>query len=85
MEYTKIVTAEDLSRYAERNESRGVIPELVYLLVRQSLSHGDNCRIPYGDSVNQTGLDGNVECAQGFFQFVPKGRSYWEIGTGRNP
>ena len=85
MEYTKIVTTEDLSRYAERNESRGVIPELVYLLVRQSLSHGDNCRIPYGDSVNQTGLDGNVECAQGFFQFVPKGRSYWEIGTGRNP
>lgn len=85
MEHTKIITAEDLSRYAERNESRGVIPELVYLLVRQSLSHGDNCRIPYGDSVNQTGLDGNVECAQGFFQFIPKGRSYWEIGTGGTP
>lgn len=85
MEHTSIVTAEDLSRYADRNDSRGVIPELVYLLVRQAMTHGDDCRIPYGDSVNQSGLDGHVVCATGFFQFVPQGRSYWEIGTGREP
>jgi len=85
MKHTKIVTAEDLSRYADNPQSSQIVPELVYLLVRQSLSHGDDCRIPYGGSVNQPGLDGSVECAQGFFQFVPIGRSYWEIGTGRNP
>ncbi len=82
MEYTKIVTAEDLSRYANSYISRGVIPELIYLLIRQSISDGDDCRIPYGDGINQSGLDGSVDCAQGFLQFIPIGRSYWEIGTG---
>lgn len=85
MDHTRIVTAEDLSCYADRNDSRGVIPELVYLLVRQAMTHGDDCRIPCGDSVNQPGLDGYVKCKTGFYQFVPQGCSYWEIGTGGNP
>lgn len=82
MECTKIITAEDLSRYANSYISRGVIPELVYHLVRQSISEGDVCRIPYGDSINQQGLDGAVECTYNDLSFVPEGRSYWEIGTG---
>ena len=82
MECTKIITAEDLSRYANSYISRGVIPELVYHLVRQSISEGDVCRIPYGDSINQQGLDGVVECTYNDLSFVPEGRSYWEIGTG---
>ena len=85
MDHTRIVTAEELSRYADCNDSRGVIPELVYLLVRQAMTHGDDCRIPYGDSVNQPGLDGYVKCKTGFYQFVPQGCSYWEIGTGGKP
>jgi hypothetical protein len=43
------------------------------------------CRIPYGDAVNQPGLDGIVNCENGYFQFVPSGVSCWEIGTGRDP
>ena len=82
MECTKIITAEDLSRYANSYISRGVIPELVYHLVRQSISEGDVCRIPYGDSINQQGLDGVVECTYNDLSFVPEGCSYWEIGTG---
>ena len=85
MECTKIITAEDLSRYANSYISRGVIPELVYHLVRQSISEGDVCRIPYGDSINQQGLDGAVECTYNDLSFVPEGRSYWEIGTGADP
>lgn len=85
MEYTKIITDEDLSRYANSYISRGVIPELVYHLVRQSISEGDACRIPYGDSINQQGLDGVVECTYNDLSFVPEGRSYWEIGTGADP
>lgn len=84
MEHTKIVTAEDLSRYANSYISRAVIPELIYHLVSSSISKGDICRIPYGDSVNQSGWDGVVESVEAFLQFVPKGRSYWEIGTGKN-
>ena len=77
MDHTRIVTAEELSRYADCNDSRGVIPELVYLLVRQAMTHGDDCRIPYGDSVNQPGLDGYVKCKTGFYQFVPQGLGNW--------
>jgi hypothetical protein len=62
-----------------------VIPELVYLLIRQSVPDMIECRIPYGDAVNQPGLDGLVNCKNGYFQFVPDGVSCWEIGTGGNP
>ena len=61
-----------------------MIPELLYLLVNASPCL-TVCRIPYGDKVNQPGLDGRVEIENGFNQFVPKKSSVWEIGTGRNP
>jgi len=85
MQHTHIITAADLSRYADTRESQGVIPELVYLLIRQSVPNASACRIPYGDAVNQPGLDGVVECEEGYFQFVPDGSSCWEIGTGGDP
>ena len=85
MNHTHIVQAGDLSRYADTNESQGVIPELVYHLVRQSVSDATKCRIPYGDAVNQPGRDGFVESDAGYLPFVPVGSSYWEIGTGGDP
>ena len=85
MDHTHIVRARDLARYAETRESEAIIPELIYLLVKQSTSMTSLCRIPYGDAVNQPGADGLVEAAGGFLEFVPRGRSYWEIGTGSNP
>ncbi len=30
-------------------------------------------------------MDGLVETENGFRQFVPKGKSYWEISTGAHP
>lgn len=85
MEHTHIIKAGDLSRYADTRDSQGVIPELVYLLIRQSVSDTIECRIPYGDAVNQPGLDGLVNCKNGYLQFIPDGISCWEIGTGGNP
>ena len=85
MDYTHIVDASDLERYADTQASEGVIPELVYKLVNQSVSQMSVCRIPYGGAVNQPGKDGLVETEDGFREFVPKGKSYWEIGTGRDP
>lgn len=85
MEHTHIIKSGDLSRYADTRDSQGVIPELVYLLIRQSVPDVIECRIPYGDAVNQPGLDGLVKCKNGYFQFVPDGISCWEIGTGGNP
>lgn len=85
MDHTHIVQAGDLDRYAPTRESQAIIPELAYWLVKQSCSDLVVCRIPYGDAVNQPGWDGMVETEQGFLEFVPKGKSYWEIGTGADP
>lgn len=85
MDHTHIITAGQLHEYAERRDSQAVIPELIYLLVRQSVPAMQICRIPYGDAVNQPGCDGLVEVDSAFLEFVPKGRSYWEIGTGCDP
>ena len=85
MEHTHIISASDLEQYADRRESEAAIPELIYFLVKQSVSNTDECRIPYGDQVNQPGWDGRVHTEETFLEFVPRGWSYWEIGTGRNP
>ncbi len=85
MDHTLIVQATDLERYADRRDSHGVIPELVYLLVRQSVNEINVCRIPYGDQVNQPGMDGLVDAVDSYREFVPQGASYWEIGTNRDP
>jgi hypothetical protein len=85
MDHTHIVQAGDFDRYAPTRDSQAVIPELVYWLVKQSCPNLVVCRIHYGDAVNQPGWDGMVETDEGFFEFVPKGKSYWEIGTGADP
>ena len=85
MEHTQIITPADLAKYAGTRDSEAVIPELVWMLVRQSTSDLITCRIPYGDAINQPGLDGLVETESGFRQFIPKKRSLWEIGTGGEP
>jgi hypothetical protein len=86
MEHTQLINAIELENYASRRDSvAGVIPELLYFLVRQSAPDCTACRIPYGASINQPGLDGFVETVTGFREFVPRGRSYWEIGTGGEP
>ncbi|GIB10441.1 hypothetical protein VCSRO42_3365 [Vibrio cholerae] len=85
MDHTHIVQAGDLDRFAPTRESQSVIPELIYWLVKQSCSNLVLCRIPYGDAVNQPGWDGMVETDEGFLEFVPRGKSFWEIGTNANP
>ena len=85
MDHTHIVTANDLDRYSDTRDSEAVIPELIYWLVKQSVPPPYVCRIPYGDAVNQPGWDGIVEIKESFLEFVPEGKSYWEIGTGRDP
>lgn len=85
MEYTQIVTAEDLDDYSLRRDSEAIIPELIWMLVTASTPDITVCRIPYGGSINLPGLDGLVETQNGFRQFVPKGRSYWETGRSNKP
>jgi hypothetical protein len=85
MEHTHIVQAGALEAYSDRRESEAVIPELIYQLVRQSVRSLSVCRIPYGEQIGQPGYDGLVISDESFREFVPKGSSYWEIGTGGDP
>ena len=85
MDHTHIIQAGDLSRYADTRDSQGVIPELICRLIRQSVPNASVFRMPYGDDINQSGMDGIVECKDGYPPFVPDGKSCWEIGTGTNP
>ena len=85
MEHTQIIRAADLEEYAKRRDSQAVIPELINLLINRSVSDLTTCRIPYGDAINQPGFDGIVETEKGFSQFVPREKSFWEIGTGTAP
>jgi hypothetical protein len=85
MEHTQIVTAAELENYANTIESEAAVPELIWMLVKESSTDLTTCRIPYGDAVNQPGWDGLVETPSGFRQFVPQGKSFWEIGTGGDP
>lgn len=84
MEHTQIVTANELDSFADTRDSQAVIPELVWKLVNEAPGL-TTCRIPYGDAINQPGWDGLVETSHGFRQFVPQGRSFWEIGTKADP
>ena len=85
MEHTHIIHASELERYADTLDSQAVIPELIYFLVKQSISNPSSFRIPYGDSVNQPGWDGLVQTEEGFLGFVPKGNSCWEISAEKDP
>ncbi len=85
MTHTTIVDDTDLKLYASRRESHQVIPEVVSKLVFESAPGFSYCRIPYGDSIGQHGLDGKVETQQGFSSFVPAGRSIWEMGSDQHP
>ena len=85
MDHTHIIRATDLEDYANTRESEAVIPELINRLVKASAPNLTECRIPYGEAVNQSGWDGHVQTGEPFYEFVPGGDSYWEIGTGANP
>jgi hypothetical protein len=85
MEHTQIVTSNELQSFADTRLCEEVLPELIWLLITNSVLDLTECRIPYGDSITQPGFDGLVETANGFRQFVPQKKSYWEIGRGNNP
>jgi len=85
MEHTQIINATELENYADTRDSEAVIPELVCMLVKESVADLTACRIPYGDAINQPGWDGLVETEHGYRQFVPNKKSFWEIGTGSKP
>ena len=66
----------------DAREAQGLTVELVYRLVAASCPNPRKRRFPLGDSIGQHGPDGVLAVDRGYEPFVPKGLSYWEIGTG---
>lgn len=63
-------------------EARSLIPTMISRLVAKSCPNASERRFPSGDSIDQPGSDGFLRDENGHSPFVPKGDSFWEIGTG---
>lgn len=74
MQHTSIVTAAELEDYANTKASEAVIPELIYMLVNETVPDLTVCRIPNGDAINQSGWDGLVETKMAASNMCPKQR-----------
>lgn len=81
-----MITENQLDGWVRANsrDAQGVVVELVYRLVAASCPRPKRRRFPLGDSIGQPGPDGELDTEIDFNPFVPKGVSYWEIGTGVN-
>ena len=85
MQHTTLITEEILNSQSDYAESQGLIPELLFRLVVASVGNPIGLRIPFGGSVNQSGLDGLLVSPVSFGPYIPQGQSIWEIGTGNDP
>lgn len=85
VKHTFLVTPQSLQHFADTGEDvRGSIPELLFRLLATSVRDAAERRVPFGRDINQPGVDGFLETPTGFGEFVPTGKSFWEIGTGKD-
>ncbi|AEE14729.1 hypothetical protein Thena_1104 [Thermodesulfobium narugense DSM 14796] len=82
------VNANDIVFWSEKEPRRAQeeLPLLVKNLIYASIDpkYIRYMRFPSRDSISLMGFDGILEVAKGN-SFVPEGKSFWEIGTNKNP
>ena len=61
------------------------MPDLLRRLITASVPEPEKLRIPIRGSTGQSGWDGILVTPVGYKEFVPEGKSYWEVGTGGDP
>jgi hypothetical protein len=76
----KLVTRDDLERWAERFDSKGNLPLLISRLVRATTPVSTQADFPSGSAAFIGGWDGIVNCEDDN-PYAPKGISLWEFGT----
>lgn len=81
------ITSSDLVQWAETKskDCEQYLPFLIRLLIRETINGIKSMRFPSGDSTRYTGWDGVLETSNDLEmipEFIPKGTSFWEIGTG---
>jgi hypothetical protein len=76
--------ANHLKQWADEADARNKLPLLIRRLIRNTVASLANVNLPADEQVQRPGFDGVVETAAGN-EFVPIGRSVWEMGTDKNP
>ena len=77
------ISALQLEVWARSLSSESQLPGLISDLIRASVEDISSMRFPSGDKGRVRGFDGNLQC-QSESIYVPKGRSFWEIGTNED-
>ena len=81
----RVVQARHLMSFADRIEAGGKLPAIVRDLI-SSVADPIHIEMPVEESVDRTGWDGTIENYSGnLHQFVPQGKSCWEMGRGNEP
>lgn len=81
MSWTRAV---HLKAWADTQEARHTLPYLVRRLVRAVTPRSATVLFPAHEQVQRPGFDGVVEASAGS-QFVPNGKSVWEMGADGDP
>lgn len=76
----KLLTRDDIEKWADRANSKFDLPILISKLVRATTPVSTQADFPSGSAAFIGGWDGIVTCEENT-QYVPKGISLWEFGT----
>lgn len=76
--------ATHLNQWADTELASRHLPVFVRKLIRKTVPDLIKLNIPANEQTVRPGFDGIVECSVGN-EYVPSGKSAWEMGTNRNP
>jgi hypothetical protein len=76
----KLVTKDNLERWADTTFSKALLPDLISRLVRATTPASTKANFPSGSATYIGGWDGIVHC-ETETAYVPQGISLWEFGT----
>ena len=76
------INRDDIERWGITYEAKGDFPRLISKLVLATTPKSTRVRFPAGSSVFLNGWDGEVICEEES-NYIPKGLSYFELGTER--
>lgn len=79
-----LATATDLVQWAELQEARAKLPQLVRRLISATANGLTSLSMRAGEGVQLPGFDGFV-VAQAADSHVPAGTSVWEMGVNKDP
>lgn len=78
------ITSTDLGIWAPKRDCQENLSLLVRKLIRESSVKISKMLFPVGENVVLPGYDGILEVEDGT-DYIPSGKSVWEIGTGKKP